>query len=108
VPAITTPPGAASCDRARRDVHPVAIEIAVGLVGHVTQVDADPEADALGLGHVRLAFGHAPLDQHGTARRVDDARELGQQAVAHGLDDAALVLGDQRLDELGAERLEAG
>ena len=33
--------------------------------------------------------------------------ELDQRAVAHQLDDAAAVLGDQRLDELLAQRLQA-
>ena len=80
------------------DVHPVAVEVAVGLVDHVAEVDADAEADALRLGHLRLALGHALLDQHRAAHRVDDARELDQRAVAHELDDAALVLGDERLD----------
>ena len=60
------------------------------------------------VGHLRLALGHAPLDEHGAAHRVDNARELDEGAVAHELDDAALVLGDQGLDELSAVRLEAG
>ena len=52
------------------------------------------------LGHLGLALGHALLDEHGAAHRVDDARELDQGAVAHELDDAPLVLGEERLDEL--------
>ena len=47
------------------DVHPVAVEVAVGLADHVAEVDADPEADALLFGHARLALGHALLDQDG-------------------------------------------
>ena len=50
------------------DVHPVAVEVAVGLADHVAEVDADPEADALGLGHRRLALGHALLDRDRAAR----------------------------------------
>ncbi len=34
--------------------------------------------------------------------RFDDARELDQNAVAGGLDDAALVLGNLRVDQLAA------
>ena len=41
------------------------------------------------------------------AQRVDDAGELDQEAVAGGLDDAALVLGDLRIEELAAQLLEA-
>ena len=35
--------------QARRDVHPVAVEVAVCFVDHVAEVDADAEADALRL-----------------------------------------------------------
>jgi hypothetical protein len=41
------------------------------------------------------------------AHRIDDAGKLHQQAVAGGLDDAAPVLGDLRLDQLAAQRFEA-
>jgi hypothetical protein len=37
-----------------------------------------------------------------TAHRIDDAGKLDQQAVAGGLDDAAAVLGDLRIDDRGA------
>ena len=43
------------------DVHPVAVDV-LALDDHVAEVDADPEADALRLGHRRLALGHATLD----------------------------------------------
>lgn len=42
---------------------------------------------------------------HSTAS--NRARELDQRAVAHQLDDANVVLGDQRLDELLKQRLQA-
>ena len=35
----------------------------------------------------------------GALHGIDHAAELAQRAVAHELDDTALVLGDQRLDE---------
>ena len=90
----------------RGDVHAVAVDVPVGLVDDVAQVDADPEADALVLGHRRLALGHALLDRDRAGDRIDDAGELDKAAVAHELDDAAVVLGDERLDELLAVRLE--
>jgi hypothetical protein len=55
--------------------------------------------------HVPL--GHRSLHLDRTAHRIDDARKLHQQAVAGGLDDAAMVLGDLRIDELMAQRFEA-
>ena len=53
-----------------------------------------------------LALGHAALDGDGAGDRVDDGGELAQGAVAHELDHAAAVLGDQRLDERSAVALE--
>jgi hypothetical protein len=41
------------------------------------------------------------------AHCIDDARKFDQEAVASGLDDAAAVLGDLRIDKLAAQRLEA-
>ena len=90
------------------DVDAVAVEVAVVLADHVAEVDADAEADALLLGHLRLALRHAALDRDRAGDRVDDARELAERAVAHELDDAAAVLGDERLDQLLAVRLEPG
>ena len=57
---------------------------------------------------VGVVLGDAPLDLDRTPHRVDDARELDQRAVARELDDTAAVLGDPRLDELLAQRLEPG
>ena len=44
-----------------------------------------------------------------TAQRTasDDAGEFQQHAVAGGLDDAAVMLGDLRIEELAAQRFEA-
>jgi hypothetical protein len=50
----------------------------------------------------------ADLQLDGTAQRVDDAGQLDQEAVAGRFDDAAPVLGDLRLDQLAARRLEPG
>ena len=47
------------------------------------------------------------LDRGRALDRIDHARELDQHAIAHQLDDAAVVLGDLRLDEVLAQRLEA-
>ena len=80
------------------DVDPVAVEVAVALADHVAEVDADPEADALGLGDLGLALGHALLDRHRAATASTTEANSTERAVAHQLDDAALVLGEQRVD----------
>ena len=66
----------------------------------------DAENDALVLGNFGVAVDHRALQLDGAAHRVDDAREFHQHAVAGGLDDAAAVLPDLRVDELAAMRLE--
>ena len=52
-------------------------------------------------------LGHRLLHFDRAAHRIDDAGKLHQQAVAGGLDDAAVVLGDLRIDEVAAQRFEA-
>ena len=58
-------------------------------------------------GRVRFPLGHAALDQDSAGDRVDNAGEFAEHAVAHELDDAAAVLGDERLEQLLAVGLEA-
>jgi hypothetical protein len=60
------------------------------------------------LGDIGFGFRDRPLDQHGALERVDDAAELHQQAVAGGLDEAAAVLMQDRIDQLAAMRPLAG
>ena len=54
-----------------------------------------------------VSLGHRLLHRDGAAHRVDDAGKFHQHAVARGLDDAALMLGDFRIEEFAAQRLEA-
>src|SRR5215831_12454756 len=67
----------------------------------------DAEGDALVLGDLDIAIDHSALDFDRTAHRVDDAREFREHAVAGGLDDAATVLADLRIDQLSAMRFQA-
>ena len=69
--------------------------------------DANAQLDAAVRRDVGVPFRHRPLHLDRAAYSIDDARELHQQAVAGGLDDAAVVFGDFRINELGAERFEA-
>jgi hypothetical protein len=82
----------------RRDVDAVAINVAV-LDHHVAKIDADAEFDPLPLGDVGVALRHGVLHVDRAAHRFDRACELGEHAVARGLDQAPLVLGDFRLDQ---------
>jgi hypothetical protein len=74
----------------------------------VAEIDADAKADAFGLQPVGVPVRHSLLDYDGAAHGVDDRGELDQNAVAGGLEDAAAVLGDQRIDQFAPIAFESG
>src|SRR6202022_2455790 len=78
------------------DVDAVAIKI-VALDDHVAEIDADAQLDAAVRRDVAVALAYRLLHRDCAAHRVDDARKLHQQAVAGGLDEAAVMLGDLRI-----------
>ena len=92
-------PGSARASKSRRNVDAVAKNI-VALYDHVAHVDADAKADAATFIDVRIAALNSLLDDDGAAHRIDDRRELDEKAIARRLEDAALMLSDQRIDEL--------
>jgi len=90
----------------RSDVDAVAIEV-VALDDHVAEIDADAQFDAAVCRDARMPLGHRLLHRNRAANRIDDARKFHQHSVAGGLDDAAMVLGDLRIEELMAQRFQA-
>jgi len=72
----------------------------VFLGNHVAKVDPDAKLDPFFLRGSPITLGHPALDLHAAPHRVHHARELREEAVAGGLDDAAMVLGDLGFDEL--------
>ncbi len=85
--------------QARRDVDAVAMDV-VAFDDHVAQINADAEDDPLVVGLIGGAFRHAFLDFDSALDGFDDARELDQQSVARGLDDAAPTARDGRFDQI--------
>jgi hypothetical protein len=69
----------------RGDIHPVAVDVVI-VHHYVAEIDADAEFDARALGNVDVARGHAVLHVDRAAHRFDRACELGEHAVAGGLD----------------------
>ena len=81
------------------DVHPVAEQVPT-LDDHVAKVDPNPEHyPPLGL-HLGLPQPDASLHRDGTGHGVHHRAELHDGTVAHELDDAALVLGQEWIDHL--------
>ena len=90
----------------RGDVDAVAIEV-VALDDHIAEIDADAQFDAAVRSGAGVALRHRLLHLDRAAHRIDDAGKFHQQPVAGGLDDAAAVFGDFRIEKLAAQRLEA-
>ena len=88
----------------RGDIDAVAHQIAVAFLDYVAEMDADPKFDALVGRDLGVALDHRPLDFNGAVHRVDDAAELDDAAIAGALDDAAMVHGDSRIDQVASER----
>ena len=92
----------------RGDVDAVAHQIAVALLDHVAQMNADPVFDPPGLRHAGVALDHRVLDFDCAAHGVHDAAEFDQRPVAGPLDHAPVVDGDGRIDQVAAQRPEPG
>jgi len=86
----------------RRDVHSVAHHVAVALLDHVAEMDADPKFDALVGRDLGVALDHRPLDFDG-AIHCDHAAEFNDTAAAGALDDAAAMHRDGRVDQVAAK-----
>ncbi|MGY3156261.1 hypothetical protein ACVW0V_005401 [Bradyrhizobium elkanii] len=92
--------------QAGRDVDAVAED--VGTVNdHVAKIDADAKLHPARRRDVGVALRHPALNLGRAQHRIDDAMKFDQQAVAGGLDDAAAILGDGRIDQLDAMGFEA-
>ena len=88
----------------RGDIDAVAHQVAVALLDHVAEMDANPKFDALVRRDPSVALDHRSLDFNGAVHRVDDTPELDNCAIAGALDDASVVHGDDRVDQVAAER----
>ena len=87
----------------RGDIDAVAHQIAVRLLDHVAEMDANPEFDARSARHASVALDHAVLDFNGAAHCVDHTAELDDDAVAGALDDAAVMRGDRGINQIAAQ-----
>ena len=87
----------------RRDVDAVPHQVAVGLFDDVAEVNANPHHQRRLDGEAGVAFGKRVLDFDRGTRRFNHAAVLGDHAVAGALDDAAVMGGDGRVDEVAAQ-----
>jgi len=82
-------------------------QIAVVLLDHVAEVDADAILDAALGRQAGVALNHAILNLDGAAHGLHHTAEFGQHAVAGALDDATVVDRDRRVDQVAAKRTQA-
>ena len=88
----------------RSDVDAVAHQVAVALFDDIAQMDADTELDAPLGRKPSIALDHAALHLDGAAHGVDYAAKFDKRAIACPLDDAAVMHGDGRVDQVASER----
>ena len=90
--------------QSRGDIDAIAHQVAVALLDHVAQMNADAELDAALGRQAGVALDHAVLHLDGAAHGVDHAAELDEDAVAGALDHAAVMHGDGRIDQVAPQR----
>jgi hypothetical protein len=86
------------------DVDAVAHQVAIALLDHVAQVNADTELNAALCRKASVALDHAVLHFDGAADGIDHAAKLNDASVASALDDATVMHGDGRIDQIAAQR----
>ena len=89
------------------NVHAIAEKI-VALDDDIAQIDADPEHDAAVRRNFGLMCGDLFLQRDREGCGVHDRAEFGDRAIAHQFDDAAVMLGQQRIDESAPKSLDRG
>ena len=90
----------------RGDIDTVAHQIAVALLDHIAEMDADAELDAALGRKAGVALDHAVLHLDGAAHGIDHAAELDEVPVTGALDDAPVMRGDGGIDQIAAQPAE--
>ncbi len=83
--------------QACRDVDSVAVDARL-VMDHVAEVYADAQLHAPVLGHILVVRGHDRLNLHCAFDGGNDARKLGKNSIARGVDDPAAKFAHQGKD----------
>ena len=81
---------------ANSNVHAGAIKIVL-FGDHIAQIDANAKPHPSVLGDGRVAFGNLVLDLESAANGLNDAGELGDEAVPRAAEDMTVMGGDRLL-----------
>ena len=82
------------------DIDAIAHQIAVALLDHVPQMDADAEFDAALGRKTGIALDEAVLHFDGASHGVDHAAKLDEASVASALNDTAMMSADCGVDQI--------
>ena len=89
--------------QSRGDIHAIAHQIAVALLHHVAQMDADAKLDAALGRKAGVALDHAILHLDGAPHGVNYAAKLDEDAVSRPLDHAPVMHGYGGIDQVASE-----
>ena len=93
------PAGPAQVLQPGGDIDAVAEDVAV-FADDVPDIDADAKDEPLVLRHVRVSGRHPLLNRDSASDGFNGAREFNEKTVTSSLDDATVVGGDLRVDQL--------
>jgi len=83
------------------DVDRVAEQVC-SLDDHVADMDADAEPHGFALGHARIFRGQSLLHRDGALHGIDGTGEIGDDAVAGGVEDPPAICRDQPVHDFAA------
>jgi hypothetical protein len=89
------------------DVHPVAVDV-IAFDDDIAEIHRNAKYEPLIGRHASIAFALGALRFDGTAKRMNDALELDEKAVTHGLHQPAAMSGESGLKDVAKILSEPG
>ena len=87
----------------RRDIDAITHQVAVALLDHIAEMDADAKLDPTLGRKPGVPLDHTVLHLDGATHSIDYAAELNEDAIARPLNDAAVMQSDRRVEQIAAE-----
>ena len=97
------PANLANAFEPRGDVDAVAHQIAVALLDHIAQMNADTKFDAALRRKTSISLHHAALHFECAAHSVNNAAKFDDGTITRALDHAPMMHGDDWIDQVAAE-----
>ena len=95
--------GLANSFQSRGDVDAIAHQIAIALLDHIAEMDADAELDAALGRKAGVALDRAVLHLDRAAHGVDDAAKLDEEAVAGALHNTPVMRSNGGIDQIAPQ-----